>query len=202
MIETSADGGQTWTSGTPITLPADPPPNPPTEPNPAGIVLNYANTGAVYDGPGHLGRACAKAPDSTLVCTAAISLGPGAGTPPDPALPVGKQVRSIGAGNASVSCWAIMKSTTSAKGPGSLVDSELMAGSSVGTTGSQCEGWLETSADNGATWQASPPVTFQAPAGSVTYAFIGTTPDGTGLLARACVTAPTVSKTPSCSSAW
>jgi len=67
---------------------------------------------------------------------------------------------------------------------------------------SRCEGWLETSADQGATWQASPPVTFQAPAGSVTYAFIGTTPDGTGLLARACVEAPTVSKTPSCSWTW
>jgi hypothetical protein len=204
-IETSTDGGQTWTSGTPITLPADPPPTPPIDP--ASLVLNYANTDAVYDGPGHLGRACAKAPDSTLACTAAISLGPSAGTPPDPALPVARQVGSNGAGNSSVACWAVLKSTTSAKEPDSLVDAEFTAGDPYNITSgiatSRCEGWLETSADHGATWQASsPPVTFQAPAGSGTYAFIGTAPDGPGFLARACVEAPTVSKTPSCSWTW
>src|SRR5205085_9234492 len=104
---------------------------------------------------------------------------------------------------ASVACWASLRANMSAKVPGALVDAEFSAGNTdTSTTSSRCEGWLETSADHGATWQASPSVTFQAPAGSVTYAFIGTTPDGTGLLARACVRAPTVSKTPSCSWTW
>jgi len=196
MVETSADGGQTWTPDPPVTLPA----SPPASPGDIGAVS--ASTGAVYDGPGHLGRACAKAASSTLACTAAISLGPGAGTPPDPALPASTNVRSTSAGNASVTCRAFLNSTTSAKGPGTLADGELSAGSSYSTASSRCEGWLETSADNGATWQASPPVTFQAPAGSVTYDFTGTTPDGTGLLARACAEAPTVSTTPSCSPTW
>jgi hypothetical protein len=192
MVETSTDGGQTWTSGTPVTLPASLP----------AIVTFSANTGAVYDGPGYLARACAQASNSTLACTAAISLGSGTGTPPDPTLPASVRVRGTSAGNASVMCNASLNSTTSAKGSGTLVDGEFMAGSSFSTTSALCEGWLETSADQGATWQASPPVTFQAHAKSVTYDFTGTTPDGTGLLARACAEAPTVSATPYCSWAW
>jgi hypothetical protein len=195
-VETSADGGQTWMPGTPVTLPWYPGPPPPE------IGGLFAITGAVYDGPGYLGRACAQAANSALECTAAISLGPGAGTPPDPAQPAGTYVTSTGAANASVMCRATLGSTTIAKGPGTLVDAVLTAGSPGSTTSSRCEGWLETSADGGATWKASPPVTFQAPAGSVTSAFIGATPDGTGLLARACVKAPTVSATPSCSLTW
>jgi hypothetical protein len=199
-VETSTDGGQTWMSGTSVTLPADPPVSPPEIPS------IFATTSAVYDGPGYLGRACAKAPDSTLACTAAISLGPGAGTPPDPALPAGTNVRDalagVVAGKMLVECHAYLISTTSAKGPGTLAGGWYMADSLHTTTSSRCEGWLETSADHGATWQASPPVTFQSPAESVTYDFIGTTPDGPGLLARACVKAPTVSATPYCSSTW
>jgi len=61
---------------------------------------------------------------------------------------------------------------------------------------------VETSADQGATWQASPPVTFQALAKSVTCDFAGTAADGTGLLARAWVEAPTVPATPYCTWAW
>jgi hypothetical protein len=196
MVETSADGGQTWTPGTPVTLPASLPAKL------GDIGALYAITGAADDGPGHLGRACAQASGSTLACTAAISLGPGAGTPPDPALPPSTNVRATSAGNASVACRATLNSTTIAKGPGTLADGEFSAGTSFSATSSRCEGWLETSADNGATWQASPPVTFQAPAKSVTYAFTGTTPDGTGILARACAEAPAVSTTPACSSAW
>ena len=192
MVETSTDGGRTWTSGTPVTLPVRLP----------TIVTFSANTGAVYDGPGYLGRACAQASNSTLACTAAISLGSGTGTPPDPALPASMTVQGTSAGNASVMCKATLSSTTSAKGSGTLVDGSFMAGSSFSTTSALCEGWLETSADQGATWQASPPVTFQAPAKSVTYDFTGPTPDGTGLLARACAEAPTVSATPYCSLAW
>lgn len=191
MVQTSSDGGKTWTSGTPVTLPAS-----------TTLVTYTANTGAVYDGPGHLGRACAKASNSTLACTASVSLGSGTGTPPDPALPASVGVRGTSAGNSSVICYAILDSTTSAKGSGTLVDGEFRAGTAYGTTSSLCEGWLETSADQGKTWQASPPVTFQAPAKAVTYDFIGTYPDGTGILARACAEAPTVSATPYCSFTW
>jgi hypothetical protein len=191
MVETSIDGGQTWTSGTPVTLAAD------------NTVSTFsANTGAVYDGPGYLGRACAEASNSTLACTAAVSLGSGTGTPPDPTLPASTRVRGTSAGSASVMCNASLNSTTTAKGPGTLVDGEFIAGTAFSATSSLCEGWLETSTDQGATWQASPPVTFQAPAKSVTYDFTATTADGTGLLARACAEAPTVSATPYCSTAW
>ncbi len=196
MVETSTDGGQTWTAGTPVTLPASGPTSPPTS------FQFSANTGAVYDGPGYLARACAEASNSTLACTAATSLGSGTGTPPDPARPASTMERSTSAGNASVMCNAYLSSTTSVKGSGTLVDGEFIAGSSFSTTSALCEGWLETSADQGATWQASAPVTFQAPAKFVTYAFTGTTADGTGLLARACAEAPTVSPTPICSWTW
>jgi hypothetical protein len=200
MVETSTDGGQTWTPGTPLTLPASTPPAPPMDQG--NISAIFASTGAVYDGPGYLGRACIQAASSTLACADAVSLGAGAGTPSDPALPPSTTVRGTSAGNASVACRASLNTTTSAKGPGTLADGEFSAGSSFSTVSSLCEGWLETSADDGATWQASPPVTFQAPAGSVTFAFIGTTPDGTGLLTRVCVEAPTVLKTPGCSFTW
>jgi hypothetical protein len=201
MVETSADGGRTWTAGTPATLPV----NTATVEFSAitGAPLTFsASTGAVYDGPGYLARACAAASNSTLACTPAISLGSGTGTPPDPALPASTRERFNNAGLPSVMCGAALNSTTTAKGSGTLVDGEFMAGSSFSTTSSQCEGWLETSADQGATWQASQPVTFQAPAKSVTYDFADTTADGTGLLARACVEAPTVSATPWCTEAW
>jgi hypothetical protein len=191
MVQLSSDGGETWTSGTPVTLPAS-----------TTLVTFFANTGAVYDGPGYLGRACAEASNSTLACTASISLGSGTGTPPDPALPASTDVRNASAGNSSVTCSASLNSTTSAKGSGTLVDGEFRAGTAFSTTSSLCEGWLETSANQGTTWQASPPVTFEAPAAVVTYDFIGTYPDGTGILARACAEAPTVSATPYCSSAW
>jgi hypothetical protein len=198
MVETSTDGGRTWTSGTPVTLPASHPTSNPTTPYEFS-----ANTGAVYDGPGYLGRACAEAPNSTLACTAAISLGSGTGTPPDPTLAASTRVGFANAGNdTSVMCDATLNSTTSLKGPGTLVDGEFQAGMAYSTTSSLCEGWLETSADQGATWQASPLVTFQAPAKSVTFDFTGTTADGTGLLVRACAEAPTVSATPWCSVAW
>jgi hypothetical protein len=191
MAETSTDGGQTWTAGTPVTLPASAPP-----------ATFSANTGAVYDGPGYLARACAQASNSTLACTPAVSLGSGTGTPADPAQPASTAVRGSGAGNASVMCDASLHSTTSAKGSGTLVAGEFSAGSSFSTTSSLCEGWLETSADQGATWQASQPVAFQAPAKSVIYDFTGPAADATGLLARACIEAPTVSATPYCTFAW
>lgn len=102
----------------------------------------------------------------------------------------------------SVICDASLKSTTSVKGSGTLVDGEFSAGNSSSTTSSLCEGWLETSADQGATWQASTPAAFQAAAKSVTYDFTGPIADGTGLLVRACTEAPTVSATPYCTGAW
>jgi hypothetical protein len=145
MVETSTDGGRTWTSGTPVTLPASHPTSPPTS------FEFSANTGAVYDGHGYFARACAEASNSTLACTAATSLGSGTGTPPDPALPASTEERSTSAGNASVMCDASLDSTTSVKGSGTLVDGEFRAGSSFSTTSSLCEGWLETSADQSAT---------------------------------------------------
>jgi hypothetical protein len=191
MIEISSDGGETWTSGTPVTVPAS-----------SANITFFANTGAVYDGPGYLGRACAEASNSTLECTASISLDSGTGTPPDPTLPASTPGPGTSAGNGSVTCDAELNSTTSAKGSGTLVDGEFHAGSAFSTTSSLCEGWLETSSNGGTTWQASVPVTFQAPTATVTFDYIGTEPDGTGILARACAEAPSVSATPYCSTAW
>jgi hypothetical protein len=82
------------------------------------------------------------------------------------------------------------------------VDGGFRGGYENGTSSSLCEGWLETSTNAGATWQATLPVIFQAPAGSVTNDVIGTIPDGTGILARACAEAPTISATPYCSPTW
>ena len=195
MVETSSDGGQTWTSGTPVTLPAN-------ATNGAYLATDTSVTGAVYDGPGYLSRACAKASNSTLACTAAVSLGAGTGTPQDPTVPAAHIVTGTSAGNASVMCGGMLNSTTSAKGSGTQVDGEFTGGSDFSTTSALCEGWVEISANKGKTWQASPPVAFQAPAKSVIYDFIGTAPDGTGLLARVCVVAPTVSAKPDCSWSW
>jgi len=129
MIQTSTDGGHTWTAGTPVTLPASP-----------VLVTFSANTAAVYDGPGYLGRACAQASNAALVCTAAVSLGPGTGTPPGPALPASTTIRTTSAGNGPVMCDASLNSTTAAKGPGTLADGKFTAGSSFSTTSSLCEG--------------------------------------------------------------
>jgi len=193
-LQRSTDGGKTWSqAGAQATVPAIT----------TKVVNFFANTSAAYDGPGYSTRACAKASNAALTCTAAITLGPGTGTPLGVVLPASTARAGSSAGNTTVICGAELESTTLAKGTGSRVDGVFNAGSSSSTSNSQCKGWLETSANKGKTWQVfSPTVTFSAPAKTVTYGYIGTRFDGTPHLARACVEAPTVSAKVYCTFPW
>jgi hypothetical protein len=62
-----------------------------------------------------------------------------------------------------------------------------------------CTAWLETSADNGQTWQQATPTYSTVNSNAVEYAFSTPVADGTGELARACAEINTEEM---CSSAW
>ena len=64
-----------------------------------------------------------------------------------------------------------------------------------------CTGWLETSADNGATWEqatSTSSLTLSSP--RIEWAFSPAVADGTGELARACVQNGTQAKV--CTAGW
>jgi hypothetical protein len=64
-----------------------------------------------------------------------------------------------------------------------------------------CTAWLETSADNGQTWQQATPtysLPFSKP--NIDWAFSGPVADGTGELARACALSSTGNE--ACTPAW
>lgn len=193
-LQRSTDGGKTWSRvGAPATLPAKVPFD----------YTFFANTSGAYDGPGYTARACAKAPNAALACTAAITLGAGPGFPPGVVLPASTVQRGTSAGNVSVVCNASLESTTVAKKTTTRVDGVFTAGSSSSAASTLCRGWLETSANNGKTWRVfSATVTFRAPAKTVTEDFVGTHFDGIPHLARVCVQAPAVSAKVYCSLAW
>jgi hypothetical protein len=67
-------------------------------------------------------------------------------------------------------------------------------------TGS-CTGWIETSADNGATWEQGTPTSSLTPSNPrVELAFSPAVADRTGQLARACMQNGTQTKV--CTAAW
>jgi hypothetical protein len=195
-LEDSVNGGA-WTNVSPqVTLPA-------TE---QGLV-NYpwAKTGNYYAGPGTSVRACVltpaipSSPAEPLCSKTSVTLASSTAAPPDDGTSVfynhNPQEVSANSGSGDDMCSASLNSS------GTLAKTATsQASMTLSGTGS-CTGWVETSADNGATWEQgtlTSSLTLSNP--RVEWAFSPAVADGTGELARACVQNGTQAKV--CTAAW
>lgn len=191
-LEDSVNGGA-WTDVSPqVTLPAT-----------TQGVLDYpwAKTGNYYAGPGTSVRACVLTPAlpmfpaEPLCSSSSVTLASSTAAPPDDATSVfydhnPQTVSSVGA-----MCSASLNSS------GTLGKTATSQASMTLSGTGNCTGWVETSADNGATWQqATPTSSLILSNPRVELAFSPAVADGTGELARACVQNGTQAKV--CTAAW
>ncbi|MGH3169339.1 MAG: hypothetical protein ACRDN0_26090 [Trebonia sp.] len=167
--------------------------------------VNYpwAKTANYYAGPGTSVRACVLTPASPdfpaepLCSTSSVTLPASTATPADDATPAfyahNNQAANVNIGvNA---CSAVLNSS------GSMTKTATsQAGMTLSGPGG-CTGWVETSANDGATWaQATPAYSLTLSNPRVEWAFSSAVADGTGELARACVQLGTKAKV--CTAAW
>jgi hypothetical protein len=193
-LEDSVNGGA-WTNVSPqLTLPAT-----------TQGLTNYpwAKTGNYYAGPGTRVRACVltpaipTSPAEPLCSSTSVTLASSTAAAPDDGTSVfyNHNPQEVSENSGDDMCSASLNSSaTLAKTPTSQASMTLSG------TGS-CTGWLEMSADSGATWQQATPtssLTFSNP--RVEWAFSPAVADGTGELARACVQNRTQAKV--CTAAW
>jgi hypothetical protein len=194
-LEDSVNGGA-WTSVSPeVTLPAT-----------SQGLLNYpwAKTGNYYAGPGTSVRACVLTPATPtsaaepLCSSSSVTLASSTAAAPDDGTSVfydhNPQTVNANSGSSNMCSASLNSSGTLGKTAAS------QASLTLNGTGS-CTGWVETSADNGATWQQATPtssLTLSSP--RVELAHSPAVADGTGELARACVQNGTQAKV--CTAAW
>lgn len=193
-LEDSVNGGA-WTNVSPqVTLPA----------TKQGLV-NYpwAKTGNYYAGPGTRVRACVltpaipSSPAEPVCSSSSVTLAGSTAAPPDDGTPVfyDHNPQEVSATSGVLMCSASLNSSGTLGKTATSQASMTLSG-----TGS-CAGWVETSADNGATWeQATPTSSLSLSNPRVEWAFSPAVADGTGELARACVRNGTQAKV--CTAAW
>jgi hypothetical protein len=166
---------------------------------PGGQGLNnpaWYKTANYYAGPGTSIRACLQYGSGAARCSNPVSLAQSTGTPASDATPVyyAQKQLTVGVSGGSGQCLAYLNSSTVSKVATSQVNVIIQEQFSAA-----CTGWLESSTDNGTTWEQATP-TFSLPlSNSPEYAFAPAVADGTGQLARACVQG-TAAKV--CSAAW
>lgn len=195
FLQHSVNGGA-WTGVSPqVTLPA----------TGQGLV-NYpwAKTGDYYAGPGTRVRACVLTlaipgfPSKTECSSGSVTLAAsGTAAPASDGTPVlyAHNNQGVTVSGAGARCFAFLSSSNSLHKTAASQASMAIEGSGP------CTGWLETSADNGRTWQQATP-TYSMPLSTprTDWAFSRTVPDGTGKLARACAHSSAGSK--ACTAAW
>jgi hypothetical protein len=177
-----------------------------TLPGTAQGLVNYpwAKTADYYAGPGTSVRACVLTPalpqfPSEAKCSSSSVTLP-ASSAPAPAsdgMPVlyAHNNQGVGVSGGGGECFVFLSSR------GSL-DKTAASQANMAVTGTTtCTAWLETSADNGATWvQATPTDSLPFTNPSIDWAFSPAVADGTGELARACGQFGTTAKV--CTPAW
>jgi hypothetical protein len=189
--------GEAWTNVSPqVTLPA----------TTQGLV-NYpwAKTGNYYAGPGTRVRACVLTPAipsfpaKPLCSSTSVTLASSTAAPADDGTSVfynhNPQEVSANSGSGDNTCSASLSSS------GTLGKTATSQASMTLSGSGSCTGWVETSADNGATWeQGTPTSSLILSNPRVEWAFPPAVADGTGELARACVQNGTQAKV--CTAAW
>jgi len=195
FLEDSAGGGA-WTQVSPqVTLPAT-----------SQGLANYpwVKLASYYAGPGTSVRACVLTPatpgfPSKTECASPVTLNDTSTTVPaddSTSLLYAHNEQSatvIGANHDS--CRVFLSSSDSLD---KTTTSQALMGVEGTTT---CTAWLETSADNGQTWQQATS-TYSLPFTNpnIDWAFSGPVADGTGELARACALSSTGNE--ACTPAW
>jgi hypothetical protein len=190
-LESSVNGGA-WTDVSP------------QQNVPGGQGINnpaWYKTANYYAGPGTGIRACVEvqipAGGATPICGKSASLAESTAQPASDATPVyyaqHHQPANIGSGGNQ--CSAYLSSSTTSKASTSQVNLTFFEQGAV----LACTGWLESSTDNGNTWEQATPTYSSTNTSWQQYAFSSAIADGTGELARACVQD---SAATACTPAW
>jgi hypothetical protein len=181
-LESSVDGGA-WTDVSP------------QQTLPAGTGFNnfpWYKTANYYDGPGTSIRACVQPASSTTpACSPGESLPASTGVPANDATSVYYAHNNQSAG--TTGCSVYLSSNSMTKSAASQVNMTLHS------IQASCTGWLESSADNGTTWEQATP-TYSAGLNEEWAFSSPALADGTGELARACVQGTTGAAV--CTVAW
>jgi hypothetical protein len=162
----------------------------------------WYKTGNYYAGPGTRVRACIlpQTPSGTTPrCSAPVSLAQSTGTPASDGTSVyyAQKQQSVSIITGDSRCVAFLSSSSKSKTSTSQVNLTLL-GLAVAPTCTT--GWLESSTNNGKTWeQATPTYSVTINPSTLQYAFSSAGADGTGHLARACVK---FNATKKCTAAW
>jgi hypothetical protein len=190
-LESSVNGGA-WTD-------VSPEQNLPAEKSGVNYPVWY-KTGNYYAGPGTSVRTCIEvdvAVGAAPLCSKAVTLADSSAQPADDGTSVyyaqHHQPANIVSGDET--CLAWVSGSTPSKTSATQANMVLEGMSAVQT----CTAWLETSSNNGQTWQQATPTYSTASSNPVQYAFSAPVADGTGELARACAKINTQEM---CSSAW
>jgi hypothetical protein len=176
-IERSTNKGKTWTNLARHAIPHTAP----------GA---FVKTGEFYDGPGNLARPCAQYGTGKAVCGTPVTLRRSTARPHGGGLPLSYERSGASAMTSTNQCFGGIGSTTAAKRSTSRADALLgNAATSLTKAGATCTAVLQLSANGGKSWKTvSATHVLPAPAGQVVFGFTATYPDGTGHLARVCVT--------------
>ena len=176
-IQRSVNNGKTWTTLARRAIPHTTP----------GA---FVKTGDFYDGPGNLARPCARYGTGKTVCGTAVTLKSSAARAHGGALPLSYERTEASATTSTNQCFGGVGSTTAAKRSTSGADALLgNVATATNKAGSTCTAVLQVSANGGKTWKTvSATHVLPAPANQVVFGFTATYPDGTGHLARVCVT--------------
>jgi hypothetical protein len=176
-IQRSTNKGKTWTNLAKHAIPHTGP----------GA---FVKTGEFYDGPGNLARPCAQYGTGKAVCGTAMTLRRSAAKSRGGGLPLSYERSGTSATTSTNQCFGGIGSTTAAKRSTSRVDALLgNAATALNKAGTACTAVLQVSANGGKSWKTvSGTHVLPAPANQVVFGFTATYPDGTGHLARVCIT--------------
>jgi len=176
-IERSTNKGKTWTNLAKRAVPHTTP----------GA---FVKTGEFYDGPGNLAKPCAQYGTGKAVCGTAVTLRSSTARPHGGGLPLSYERSGASATTSTNQCFGGIGSTTAAKRSTSRADALIGNVATVmNKAGSTCTAVLQVSANGGKSWKTvSATHVLPAPANQAVFGFTATYPDGTGHLARVCVT--------------
>ncbi len=187
-IERSANKGKTWTILARHAIPHSTP----------GA---FVKTGDYYDGPGNLAKPCVKYGTGKAACGTAVTLKSSKAKDTGGGLPLSYERPEATVLTSTSQCIGGLASTTTAKRSTPRVDALLgNVATTVGKPGPACAAVLQVSANGGKSWKTvSATHVLPSPANAVLFGFTATYADGTGHLARVCVTAAGKRH---CSAAW
>ena len=176
-IERSANKGKTWTILSKRVVPHTTP-------------SAFVKTGDWYDGPGNLARPCVRYGTGKAACGTAVTLKSSRARDAGGSLPLSYERTEASASTSSNQCFGGVASTTTAKRPTSRVDALLgNVATTLNKAGPTCTAVLQESANGGKSWKAvSATHVLPGPANAVVFGLTATYADGTGHLARVCVT--------------